>query len=45
MSYKSNPWVDIDENLVISNDYVDPDIEEQALFIFSGKLHFLPSED
>ena len=41
MSFKSNPWLDVRQQL----EGEDPDIYRQALFLFSGSLHMLPTED
>ena len=42
MSYKSNPWISY--NKVITKDE-DQDICKHSLFIFSGEISLLPTED
>ena len=42
MSFKSNPWLALDE---WPSSNADPDIYKQALFIFSGCLLEIPTED
>ena len=41
MSFKSNPWLEFDEPA----SETDPDVYKQAVFLFSGNLHFMPQED
>ena len=42
MSFKSNPWLKEEE---IPKDNDDPDIYKQAIFLFSGYLHYMPDEE
>ena len=42
MSFKSNPWLRFNtEN--VDGEYIDNDVFENSLFIFSGRLRFTPT--
>ena len=41
MSFKSNPWLQFAADTSTNN---DSDIYKQAIFIFSGNLHYMPTE-
>ena len=47
ISFKSNPWLKFEENVVADNndEEEDPDIYKQALFMFSGWIPYMPSEE
>ena len=41
MSFKSNPWLEFEEDATTD----DSDVHKETLFLFSGKLKFMPTED
>ena len=43
MSFKTNPWLSW-SHLNGDTGFLDPDIEKQALFLFSGELRYVPDE-
>ena len=46
MSFKSNPWLHFNYEKNINDDVKeDEDICKQAIFIFSGKMSKMPTQD
>ena len=46
MSFKSNPWLKFDEDGDDKDEeYEDPDIVKQAVFMFSGWIPYMPQRE
>ena len=51
MSYKQNPWLKFDADVVRKDaeqediEEEDPDIVKQAIYMFSGSLRFMPEHE